>query len=137
MPIEQVLYILYMLVKDFHLDFEPGLSGSNTHMYSRCAEWTAAALLYRHNTMAEDNTSSMASNCRVKTKGFYTLFTTIYTMFLVHEDLLKLYSRLTANPKAEALWRMMETAATKQRQIMKYDFTSTSNTDAIPTVVYS
>lgn len=33
------------------------------YMYSRCAEWTAAALLYRHSTMTEDNTSSVASNC--------------------------------------------------------------------------
>lgn len=45
-------------------------------MYSRCAEWTAAALLYRHNTMTEDNTSSVASNCRWKTKTRYLLVTT-------------------------------------------------------------
>lgn len=38
-------------------------------MYSRCAEWTAAALLYRHNTMTEDSTSSVASNYRVKSKN--------------------------------------------------------------------
>lgn len=32
-------------------------------MYSRWAEWTAAALLYRHKTITEDKTSSTASNC--------------------------------------------------------------------------
>lgn len=43
------------------------MTGDFTYMYSRCAEWTAAALLYRHRTMTEDNTSSVASNYRVKT----------------------------------------------------------------------
>lgn len=35
-----------------------------TYMYSRCAEWTAAALPYRHRTMTDDSTSRVASNYR-------------------------------------------------------------------------
>lgn len=84
-------------------------------MYSRWAEWTAAALLYRHNTITEDSTSSVASNCRVITKN--THFTISYLQVLAIVALMKwrLYSQLTANPKAEALWRMTETAGEKQR----------------------
>lgn len=84
-------------------------------MYSRCAEWTAAALLYRHNTITEDNTSSMASNCRVKTKNICLIFSLPQHTALAIVALVtwRLYSQLTANPKAEALWRMMETAGKK------------------------
>ena len=47
-----------------------------------------------------------------------THFTISYLQVLAIEALVKwrLYSLLTANPKAEALWRMTETAGEKQRE---------------------
>lgn len=76
-------------------------------MYSRCAEWTAAALLYRHRTMTDDSTSRVASNYNEKERNQSRR--NDWAAVGVKQW------RLTANPKAEALWRMTETAGKKTR----------------------
>lgn len=120
---------------DVHLDSKPmcdvsGCKGRRTYMYSRCAECTAAALLYRHSTMTDDSTSSVASNCSVKTT------TTTKSTHVLHSPRQNtawasvrrgLYSRLTANPNAEALCRMMETAGKEtERQWVTSNMTQRS-----------
>lgn len=89
--------------------------GKRTHMYSLCAECTAAALLQRHRTMMEDSTSRAASNWRQKHRRDIAYGVTAIKLGIQQQKMED--GVLTAKPNAEALLLMAETAAmhTKKR----------------------